>query len=200
MDTDWAAYLLLLAVAYVVPGPDFVLVLNWATRRRRDGLLAGLGAQTGLCVHVLACVGGVSVVVQRWPWTLTVLQVLGAGYLMWLGVQTARSTATQGHGGSNPRGAFMQGLGTNLLNPKAIVFVTSVLPQFARGTWPLPVQLAVLGAVDVGIGLVVWAVLVAVGAHLARWLVRPQVQRRWQRANGVLLIVIGMLLALTHVG
>jgi threonine/homoserine/homoserine lactone efflux protein len=200
VSTDWVAFLALLAVAYVVPGPDFVLVLSWATRRRRDGVLAGLGAQTGLSAHVLACVCGVSAAVRHWPWTITVIQVSGALYLVWLGIQTARHTAPPDQEDRGHRGAFLQGLGTNLLNPKAIVFVSSVLPQFADGTWPLPAQLAVLGVLDVGFGLLVWAALVVVGARLGHWLGNPHVRKAWQRTNGVVLIAIGALLAFAHVG
>lgn len=199
MQTAWTAYLLVLTVAYVVPGPDFVLVLNWSTRGRRAGAAASLGVQAGLTVHVIASVFGVSVLVARWPEAITVIQLTGAVYLVWLGIQTARASVTgTSEGDHSSRGAFLQGVGTNLLNPKAIIFVTSLLPQFATGSWPLPAQLAVLGAVDVLFGLGIWGILMLVGQQLSPWLQRPAVRMWWQRGNGLALISIGILLALAH--
>lgn len=199
MSTDWTAYLLVLTVAYVVPGPDFVLVLNWSTRGRWAGIAASLGVQAGLSVHVIASVFGISVLVARWPEAITVIQLAGALYLVWLGIQTARASVNgASEDNHRNRGAFLQGVGTNLLNPKAIIFVTSLLPQFATGSWPLSGQLALLGAVDVLFGFGIWGILIIVGQRLSPWLQQPAVRKWWQRSNGLALISIGILLAVAH--
>lgn len=200
MTVAWAAYGVTLLLAYVVPGPDFLLVLHWGTRSRREGLAAGLGAQAGLSVHVLLAVAGLTTVITAWPASLAFIRYLGAAYLIWLGLRMAFSPPAQGasRNSSATRGAgaaARQAFGTNLLNPKAIIFVSSVLPQFTDGPWPMWLQLLILGAVDVAAGLIVWAAVVALGHGLTGWLRRPAVDRWWRRLNGILLCALAILLA-----
>lgn len=203
MTVAWAAYGAALLLAYVVPGPDFLLVLHWGTRSRREGLAAGLGAQAGLSVHVLLAVAGLTVLITAWPASLTLIRYLGAAYLVWLGLRVALSSpaptgAKDRDGTGGAWVAARQAFGTNLLNPKAIIFVSSVLPQFTDGPWPMWLQLLILGAVDVAAGLIVWAAVVALGHGLTGWLRRPAVDRWWRRLNGILLCALAILLAVSH--
>lgn len=96
MKVAWAAYGVTLLLAYVVPGPDFLLVLHWGTRSRREGLAAGLGAQAGLSVHVLLAVAGLTALITAWPTSLTFIRYLGAAYLLWLGLRMALSSPAHG--------------------------------------------------------------------------------------------------------
>lgn len=91
------------------------------------------------------------------------------------------------------RSAFGQALTTNLLNPKAVLFFAAVLPQFVdtRGAAPVWVQVGVLGAVDVALGVVAWAAVVLVGLRLARVLQSAVVRRWWDRTTGLLLGGVG---------
>ncbi|MDV7132839.1 LysE family translocator [Williamsia muralis] len=199
MTIDWLGYFAVLTVAYVVPGPDFLLVLRWSTENRRDGLLALAGAQTGLSVHIVLAVTGVSFLVARAPAALTIIQILGAIYLCYLGVGLIIRRDSRDREAAAPATAFRNALGTNLLNPKAIVFVTGVLPQFATGTASLPVELAILGLVDVLFGIVVYVGVVIAGTRLSRPLRRDVIRRRWNCANGALLIMLGMGLGVANV-
>jgi threonine/homoserine/homoserine lactone efflux protein len=192
MTIDWLGYFAVLTVAYVVPGPDFLLILRWSTENRRNGLLALAGAQTGLSVHIALAVTGVSFLVARAPVALTIIQVLGAVYLCYLGVGLIVRRASRIHDGTAAATAFRNALGTNLLNPKAIVFVTGVLPQFATGAASLPLELAILGLVDVGFGIVVYVAVVMVGTRLSGPLRRDVIRRRWNCANGALLTLLGI--------
>lgn len=196
METSWPAFVLVVLAAYAVPGPDLAVILRAATRGRRAGFAAALGAQTGLCVHVLLAVVGLSVVLARHPDALTLVRVLGGAYLLYLGGRlvagTLRRDRTAAPAAADPRSAFAQGLLTNLLNPKAVLFFASVLPQFVvPGDVPTGVQVAVLGALDVLLGLLPWTVVVLVGARLSRTLSRRRVRDWWDRVTGTVLGGLG---------
>lgn len=122
MTVSWAAFTAALLLAYLVPGPDFLLVLHWATRSRREGLAAAAGAQAGLSVHVLLAVLGLTALIAAWPASLTIIRYVGASYLIWLGVRLAFSgPAPQSESSSDAGGVWAAGsqaFGSNLLNPR----------------------------------------------------------------------------------
>jgi len=199
MDIHWWGFLGVVVVAYLIPGPDFAVVLRCATRGRRAGVAAAAGAQTGLCVHVLLAVVGLSVVLARHPDALTAIRVVGGAYLLYLGgrlvLPTFRRTervAVPTAADASTRSAFAQALFTNLLNPKAVLFFAAVLPQFVvADSAPVWAQVGVLGIVDVLLGLVMWAAVVAVGVRLSGVLRRASVRRWWDRVTGTVLSVLG---------
>jgi threonine/homoserine/homoserine lactone efflux protein len=202
MGIHWWAFLGVVAVAYAIPGPDFAVILRSSTRGWRAGAAAALGAQTGLCVHMLVAAAGLSVLLARSPEALTTIRWAGAGYLVWLGISLIRSSfRTDDEARSEPElttaTAFVQALLTNLLNPKAILFFAAVLPQFVVAGTSTAVQVLALGVVDVVAGLLLWAVLVSVGAGLGTWFARPNIRRRWDRATGGVLTGLGATLATT---
>jgi threonine/homoserine/homoserine lactone efflux protein len=208
MDVSWWAFVGVVLVAYLVPGPDFVVILRAATRGPRAGVAAALGAQVGLCVHVVLAVAGLSVVLARHPDLLTAIRVLGGLYLLYLGgrlvLPTLRRTPDAPVHDPTPspvsaRASFVQALTTNVLNPKAVLFFAAVLPQFvSRGDVPVWTQVAVLGAVDVLLGLVAWALVVLLGLRLAAALRRERVRRAWDRATGLALGGLGTGLLVTR--
>ena len=199
MGIHWWGFVGVVMAAYLVPGPDFAVVLRSATRSRRAGAAAAAGAQTGLCVHALLAVAGLSVVLARHPEALTAIRVVGGAYLLYLGgrlvLPTLRRSARavdSSPAAVSSRSAFGQGLFTNLLNPKAVLFFAAVLPQFVvAGQTPTWAQVGLLGAVDVLLGLVVWAAVVAVGVRLSSVLRRAAVRRWWDRVTGVVLGSLG---------
>ncbi|MGV9232443.1 LysE family translocator [Streptomyces nigra] len=210
MSVDLVGFLGVVLLAYVVPGPDFLVVLRSATEHPTKGRAAALGAQSGLCVHMLAAAVGLSVVAARSPVIYDAIRLGGAGYLVYLGVRAvlaARRTArprgaqrqaiapvvTEGGGsGSRWRSGFRQGLLTNVLNPKAALFFLSVLPQFVhRGGSPAR-QIFLLGILDVLIGVAYWFGLVAVAARLRALLARPAIRHRWELTTGWLFIAVGV--------
>lgn len=206
METNWTAFVLVAIAAYVVPGPDFLVIMRRATRHWRSGVAAAVGAQLGLCVHVGLAVVGLSVVLARHPEALTAIRVLGGAYLVFLGGRLVASTLGRasrepgsrgpgvgGAGVGDSRAAFVEGLLTNLLNPKAVLFFASVLPQFVvAGPMPVGVQVMALGAVDVLVGALPWALVVLLGARLSTTLGRPRVRDWWDRATGTALGGLGI--------
>jgi threonine/homoserine/homoserine lactone efflux protein len=204
MGINWWAFVVTVFFAYVIPGPDFAVILRSSTRSPRAGLAAALGAQTGLCVHMALAALGLSLLLARSPDVLTAVRLVGAGYLTFLGLRILWSTRgarrevdeTPGDPECRPTGAaFAQGFFTNVLNPKAILFFASVLPQFLSLEGPATAQIFVLGSVDIAIGLVLWSALVAVGSRLGALLREPGIRSRWDRATGGVLAALGVIVA-----
>ncbi|MFI2719073.1 LysE family translocator [Streptomyces collinus] len=213
MTVDLVGFLGVVLVAYVVPGPDFLVVVRSAAENPSKGRAAALGAQTGLCAHMLAAAAGLSAIATRSPAAYDGIRLLGAAYLVYLGVRavlaarraarerrTAKEAASPApHEGGPARGrsgsGFSQGFLTNVLNPKAALFFLSVLPQFADGDGSLTRQIFLLGMLDVVIGIVYWFALVGVAARLRALLARPKIRHRWELTTGWLFIAIGVSVA-----
>jgi threonine/homoserine/homoserine lactone efflux protein len=220
MTVDLVGFLGVVLVAYVVPGPDFLVVVRSAAEDPSKGRAAALGAQTGLCVHMLAAAAGLSVVATRSPLVFDGIRLLGAAYLVFLGVRAvlaARRAArehTRAPGPAEPasaagpasapapadgpgrrRAAFTQGFLTNVLNPKAALFFLSVLPQFVDGDASVARQIFLLGVLDIVIGVGYWFALVGVAARLRAVLARPRIRHRWELGTGWLFIAIGVTVA-----
>jgi threonine/homoserine/homoserine lactone efflux protein len=205
VDINWMAFVGVVALAYLIPGPDMAVILRSATRGRRAGVAAATGAQLGLCVHMLLAVVGLSFVLARHPDVLTAIRVLGGAYLLYLGGRLILPTLRRSKDVSAPpeevslRSAFGQGLFTNLLNPKAVLFFAAVLPQFiAPGAIPVWVQVVALGVLDILLGFLVWGAIVALGVRLSAVMCRQRVRQWWDRATGAALGGVGGGLILTR--
>ncbi|MBT3162803.1 LysE family translocator [Streptomyces sp. Vc74B-19] len=208
MSVDLTGFLGVVVVAYLVPGPDFLVVVRSAADSPARGRAAALGAQTGLCVHMLAAAAGLSLVAARSPAVYGAVKLLGAAYLVYLGGRAvlAARRAARGHGTgatvpedepARGRSGFTEGFLTNVLNPKAALFFLSVLPQFVHGTDSPARPILLLGVLDVLIGVVLWFALVTVAARLRTFLARPRVRHRWELTTGWLFIAMGLALATT---
>ncbi|MGW7201805.1 LysE family translocator [Streptomyces chryseus] len=202
MSVNLVGFLGVVLLAYVVPGPDFLVIVRAAARRRALGWAAALGAQAGLCVHMAAAAFGLSVVAAQSAVVFTAIKLAGAGYLVFLGVRAfvaaGRGPETAGapddrHG--TKRGSFAEGFLTNVLNPKAALFFLSVLPQFIDGGGSVTRQILLLGVLDVLIGVLYWPWVVVVAAKLRGLLARPVFRRRWERTTGVLFVGTGAAVA-----
>lgn len=144
---------------------------------------------------------GLAGLVVSMPSVLTALTVLGAGYLVWLGLATlvrpaVPQFATQGiDQGRSWAGRAVRGAGNSGLNPKALLLFLALLPQFAThgAAWPFAAQIALLGAVHTANCTVVYS---GVGATARRVLrARPAVARAVSRCSGTAMIAIGVALA-----
>lgn len=200
-------FFLALAVVYLLPGPDMILLLQTGARQGRG---AALATATGLAIargcHVALAALGLAALFKAAPWTFEVVRLAGAAYLLWIGIQCLRSTLVPNLNTGDVAGmpgqwreAIRRGVLTNLLNPKALLFCSVLLPQFivTEGA-PVLTQFAVLGALLVGIGLLFDSAYALTGAALGRWLQHsPTAQRVQQWLFGSLLI--GFAVRLTFV-
>jgi threonine/homoserine/homoserine lactone efflux protein len=96
VSVDLMGFLGVVLLAYVVPGPDFLVVVRAAARRAALGRAAALGAQTGLCVHMCAAALGLSVLAAGSAFAFTAVKLAGAVYLAYLGVRVLLDSRRSG--------------------------------------------------------------------------------------------------------
>lgn len=208
----------MMTLMVLLPGPDWAYLI--ASGMRERSIVPSLaGILTGYLVTVAAVAIGVGAVVAALPGFIVALTFAAAIYLTYLGVRVLREppvvvpVAAGGPGGPAPQAAtvagggpdaasarpwlrLLQGAGVSGLNPKGLLVLVVLLPQFtdAAGAWPIPVQLAVLGLIFVAACGVVYSV-VGFGARTVLR-VRPSAMRIVSRVSGAAMIVLAAALVI----
>ena len=203
-----AAFTVAATLVTLSPGPDMALVARRAiTDGWRRASVTSAGIVSGLLVHATASAAGISVILVRSATAFTVLKVVGACYLVVLGIlsfraarRTAREPANLGVGGRRPRSArtsFVQGFLNNVLNPKPALFYLAFMPQFFQPGDPVVLLTGIFVAIHIAISIVWlvtwgWVVSRASGAFAgSRW------QATLERVAGGVLVALGLRLATT---
>ena len=198
-----AASVLLIAI----PGPSVLFVVGRSLALgRSSGLLSVLGNELGALPLVAAVAFGIGAVVAESMLLFTVVKLLGASYLVWLGIQAIRHrTDTTTADGAPPRGApspwvtLRQGFVVGVTNPKTVVFFVAALPQFVDvGAGHVPLQMMVLGLLFTLIALVcdsLWALLA--GAARSWFASSPRRLTTIRVTGGGMMIGLGGVLALS---
>ncbi|MHA6324750.1 LysE family translocator [Roseivivax sp. CAU 1753] len=155
----------------LTPGADVMFALASGARGGpRAGIAAAAGISFGSGVHVCLTAVGVAAALHALPGAFAAIRWAGAGYLMYLAVQSWRAGPGRRTTGVQDLGAaFRTGFVTNLLNPKVALFILAFLPQFAdpaRG--PVWSQILALGAVFMLSGFVITAAYGAAGGAVAQ--------------------------------
>jgi threonine/homoserine/homoserine lactone efflux protein len=200
------AFVLIAVVLILVPGPSVLFVVTRSlTLGPKAGLATVLGNAAGVYVQVVAVALGVGALVQESIHVFTAIKLVGAAYLVYLGVTTFRHRRELMAALDAPverklaRRILGDAFVVGILNPKVIVFFMAILPQFVdRSAGSVPLQLLALGAVFCLIALVcdsMWAL--AAGAART-WLVgSPRRLAAIGGTGGVVMIGLGAGLALT---
>jgi threonine/homoserine/homoserine lactone efflux protein len=155
-DASTLGLFLLASVALaVVPGPAVAYIVTQSIDQgRRAGLLSALGVASGGLVHVLAATVGLSALIASSATAFTVVKLVGAVYLVAVGIRRILSKDERGRPVQPPRAhVYRQGVIVNVLNPKTALFFLAFLPQFVdrdHTVWP---QVAVLGAIFVTVAV-----------------------------------------------
>ncbi|WP_342641829.1 LysE family translocator [Rhodoligotrophos ferricapiens] len=196
-----------LAIAYLVPGQDMILMLQAGSLRGRGYVLAtAFGLAMARAAHVSFAAIGLAALLKTFPIAFELVRLAGATYLVWLGIGLIRSEILTSHPEHQKQDirpftrvtAISRGLLTNLTNPKALLFCSVLLPQFVQpDLGNAAVQFALLGLILVGMGVIFDIILGFAGSGMARILTRyPLVRRVQQFTFGVLLIGFGARLAM----
>ena len=200
-------FLIALVVIYLMPGPDMILLLQTGARHGRAlALSTALGLGIARACHVFLAAVGLAALFKTAPWTFDGVRLIGAAYLVWLGVRMLKpgmfthltlATGVVKEPELTWADALRRGLLTNLLNPKALLFCSVLLPQFIdnqAGT--VGAQFFGLGVVLVIVGLMFDSLYAMAGASLGQWLNNsPRAQRVQQWLFGSLLIGFALRLA-----
>lgn len=195
------------AIVIVIPGPDTAVVTkNVLVHGRRAAFGTSLGVSAGLSVWTLAAAVGVASVVRASAVAFTVLKLIGALYLVWLGFQAFRAAGhtdssappTANRPAMSALGGFRQGFLSDLANPKIGIFFTSLLPQFVSPGHSVLLPFLALGAVFVLMTVLWLSAYCLIASRAAQTLQRPRVKAAMDRVTGTVLIALGLRLAIEH--
>ena len=188
----------------VVPGPAVLYIVTRSIHQgRAAGLVSVLGVATGSLVHVAAAALGLSALLMSSAVAFEAVKLLGAAYLIWLGIRTLRGYGEdelpEGGEPAKLSRAYAQGVVVNVLNPKTALFFLAFLPQFVDPDAGSPaLQMLMLGALFVTLGCLSDGTYALVASRLGQWLrTRPRFARNRRIVSGSVYIALGAVAALT---
>lgn len=201
-DSQLIAFTLVVLVLAITPGADTMLVIKNAVR---SGSAAGwattFGVLAGTLVHAVISALGLSAILAQSAALFELIKWLGALYLIWIGVQAIRTaghvpTNTDGVSKLAARGAFREGLVTNVLNPKVAIFYLAFLPQFIAVGDPVLAKSVLLATIHNLLSLIWLGCVVMVITRGERWVQQASFAIWLSRISGVILVGLGLRLAL----
>ena len=163
------------AIIILSPGADsFVLLRISHSRGVKDGMAALWGINLGNTAQALLMISGVGLVVSKIAVAILVLKILGGIYMAYLAVMAGRAALKPSMPDLSAEGArvkkgspFMQGLISNITNPKPLLFYLAFFPLFIGKATNVPVQLAVLSSIFIGMALIWQTVIVYAAVKLS---------------------------------
>lgn len=208
---NYAGYLLATVALCLTPGIDTIYIVTRAVSGgRSEGVASALGINTGLVVHTILVATGLSLLLAASEVAFTVVKVAGAGYLIVMGIrsilsrESALAGAAEGDGeegqtGHSARRTFAQGVLTNVLNPKIILFFLALLPQFVSTPNDYgPMPFLILGLTYTVISTLWTLVVVLVATPFSRLLCRSAgAGRATNVVSGLIYMVLGGMVFVT---
>lgn len=191
----------LTALAFIMmPGPDFAFITKTTLASGyRAGQATACGIASGLIVHTLAAVLGLSALIAQSAFLFNLMKYAGAAYLFYIGIQsiTAKKSVPPATLPKEPialksyKKYFCGGFFVNVMNPKAILFNMTFLPQFVIAAKPVIPQLFLLGFISVTTALVWFMLLARFMNSIRTFFTNEKVQFHLQKVTGILLISFG---------
>ena len=191
-------------LAAISPGPDFIMTVKNSLRySRRSGIFTAIGIGLGLSVHLIYCAAGIGYLISKSIILFSVIKVLGAGYLIYIGLSSILAKGSKleikeekTEADLSRTEAFKMGFLTNVLNPKATLFFLSLFTFVISSSTPLYVIL-IISFIIITTALA-WFTVVSI------FFTHQKVQRMFlkfgntiNRILGGLLVAIGIKIALT---
>jgi len=203
IEASWLLFLIASIAVILTPGQDLILVMSRSlSQGSAAGVVTALGVSIGLLGHTLLAALGLSVVLQASELLFTLLKLLGAAYLLYLGVRLILTKAhsfnlEQTHSPSLKR-LFVEGAFSNLSNPKIALFYFAFLPQFVPTAAAQPtLSLFALGVSFAALTFLIKGPIGLAAGFLSQWIQsHPHVLTWLYRTSGVMLIGLGLRLAL----
>ncbi|WP_299017309.1 homoserine/homoserine lactone efflux protein [uncultured Photobacterium sp.] len=196
----WLAYLATAIVFSLAPGSGTVnSISNGVMYGWRKSLASILGLQVGMAFHIVLVGVGLGTIVAKSALAFTLIKWVGVVYLVWLGIQKWREKAsldlTVLADSVSAGQLFRRAVVVNLTNPKTIVFLVALFPQFINPAEPQHVQLAVLGITTLAVDAVVMLCYVTLASRLSVYIRSDKVMGSLNRLFGSMFIGCGALLA-----
>ena len=201
MDTHvWLAYAVIAIVFSLAPGSGTVnSISNGLSYGTRKSLGAVVGLQIGLAIHIALVGVGIGALVAQSAMAFSVIKWVGAAYLVWLGVQKWRDTsslvAAESDKDISGMALLYKAILINLTNPKSIVFLVALLPQFIDPEQDQLTQLLVLGVTTVVIDACVMLGYTTLAAQMGRFIRSDKIMGKINKVFGSMFMGCGALLA-----
>lgn len=189
----------------IAPGPDMLYVITrGVSQGRRAGLLSAVGVTAGILVHTLAAAFGLAVLLSTSALAFLVVKYVGAVYLVYLGIKALKDknsiAVVEDDKQMNARSIMVQGMLSNVLNPKVALFFLAFLPQFVdQSSNYVALQMMSLGLMFAFFGVVYLMALAYFAGSIGNWLSHRQSLIdiiRW--VTGAVLIGLGLRLAIVQ--
>jgi len=211
MTSSLLAFIPVALLLTLIPGADTALVTrNALALGLRGARWTILGILTGCLIHATASALGLSAILATSARAYETVKLMGAAYLVWLGIQTIRAASDRGYGsldfaqqveGSAPDATshgthpFVQGFLTNILNPKVALFYLTFLPQFIPADAPVLRTSLLLAMIHNVLGFAWLSLYARFVDRLRTALTRPVVKAWLERVTGAALVALGARLA-----
>ena len=207
MPDSLLTFFVAITLLTMTPGVDTMIVLRNTLRGGvKDGLISSLGICSGLFVHAFLSAVGISAILLYSTTAFTVLKIIGAAYLIWLGFVNIKEFAK-----NKKQKEFLttkqpfyfwkslrEGFMSNVLNPKTIVFYMAFLPQFISPEHSALMQSMVLASFHFIIATI-WQGIIIYTIYSANvFITKPSVKRTMDLLSGTIMIALGIKLLMTH--
>ncbi|MEA2118313.1 LysE family translocator [Halovibrio sp. HP20-50] len=209
IDAQFVSFLVAITLLTISPGVDTLLVIrNTARGGIRDGVTTSVAICCGLFIHATISALGISLILLQSAWAFHALKLVGAGYLIWLGVTSLLAArrgqplpvngVLEGTSASSRWQPVKEGFLSNVLNPKTVVFYMAFLPQFIAPSDPVLLKSLWLAGVHFIIANIWQISVVLMVGSASRWLASARFAQTLNAATGTVLIAFGVRLALTQ--
>lgn len=200
---SWLPFVATSLLIILTPGQDMVLVMSRTlTHGTRSGLATAAGVSVGLTVHTVLATLGLGALLQASEWVFTALKLVGALYLLYLGIALFRASGelALAHSHGAPQSAvraFSQGALSNMSNPKIALFYLAFLPQFVPADAAHPtLSVFMLGLAFACLTFLVKGPVAIFAGLLSNWFRQnPRFLARMHRTSGIVMIGLGLKLA-----
>jgi len=198
--TTFFAYSAACLLLAIVPGPTVtVIIASSLARGTKAGLMNILGTQIGMLSMMIVVAFGLEAVVSFMGWAFDWIKLAGAAYLIWIGINMLRSDGHLGEGRATPERTPLQDAMRGFLviwsNPKALIFLGALLPQFVDKTQPTFFQIILLGLIFMAIASTTDSMYAILAGRMRHLLTAARV-KLVSRLSGAVLICGGLWLSL----
>jgi threonine/homoserine/homoserine lactone efflux protein len=203
IEASWLLFAIASVLLILTPGQDMMLVMSRSVAQgAAAGVVTAAGVSVGLVGHTVLAALGLGAILRTSEWLFIALKLVGAAYLIYLGIGLLR---TRDHrlelgvnGNSSLRRLFVDGAFSNLSNPKVAIFYFSFLPQFVSPSTAHPtLSIFALGIAFAALTFLIKAPIGLSAGLLSEWLrARPRVLVWMHRTSGAVLLALGVKLAL----
>ncbi|MEH6530970.1 MAG: LysE family translocator [Photobacterium frigidiphilum] len=206
--TEWITFVVAISILTITPGLDTVLVIRNTSRGGwKDGVTSSFGICSGLFVHATLSAVGISFILVQSAWLFQTVKIIGAAYLIYLGICSLRSGWKAGSLGIvanqisdnqfNMKRSFSEGFLSNVLNPKTAIFYLAFLPQFINPEGSAITQSFILAGIHFILAMVWQSSLAFVIERAKSWLAKPKTNQWLQSLTGCVMVGLGLQLLLS---